>query len=164
MLANVILEYIEHGEEAICHNHPTKSDVVNRCIKALETALHGVDILSPFSMKLSGPIIQGQGVDVPFVIPFDGELFAFSLLCGNTGNTGNDLVIDIRINGSSIFSVQGNKPIIPVNSGVNQTDVTPKADMTTTTFSNGAILDFYVESCPDDAEDLSCSLWILPPQ
>jgi len=43
LLTSLILHYIEHGEEAVCHQHPTKTDVVNRCIKELEQALNEID-------------------------------------------------------------------------------------------------------------------------
>jgi hypothetical protein len=43
LLDSIVLHYIEHGEEAVCHGHPTKTDVVNRCIKELELILNAVE-------------------------------------------------------------------------------------------------------------------------
>jgi hypothetical protein len=58
LLESIVLHYVEHGEEAVCHGHPTKTDVVNRCVKELETYLNGIDWPAVGSDQLLAMVVK----------------------------------------------------------------------------------------------------------
>lgn len=120
--------------------------------------------LVPFPFKVSGTPIVGD-IDVGYVAPFSGTIHSCTLLCRDTGDaTGDDLLADVNIGGTSVFTGDTNKPAITKNTGTDQTDTVLAADMTTTSFTAGDIITIELETVPDNAEGISCTLWVLPPQ
>lgn len=95
-----------------------------------------------------------SGVDMAgpaWISPRTGTIEYVSIYCGNTGTVGNTIV-DIHKNGTTIFTTQSNRPVLPYND-IDQIvqSVTPDIP----DILEGDILSVFIDDVATGAEDLS---------
>lgn len=116
----------------------------------------------PLTMRIKGGLVTGE-IDVPYVVPFNGTIQSVTVLLQDTGNDDNDdLLVDVNINDTTIFAIAGDQPEILANTGTNQSVIVTADDMNVTTFSEGDIISLVIDTAPDESEDISCTLWVIP--
>lgn len=67
------------------------------------------DVRNTFKLEASGALTTG--VKDRWVAPFDGEVVNVIATVG-TAPTGDDLIIDLEKNGTTVFSTTANKPTV----------------------------------------------------
>ena len=114
----------------------------------------------PIAFHTSGAVLAGHELDTRIFPAVRGNIRMISLFCRKAGELGaSPLILDVRKNGSTIFTKSTGKPRI-LAGGTNKTDVTPSQDMgTEKRFTMISTLSVHVESAPVDCEDVSCVLW-----
>lgn len=114
----------------------------------------------PIAFHTSGGVLAGHELDTRIFPAVRGNIRMISLFCRKAGELGAaPLILDVKKNGSSIFTKSTGKPRI-LAGGTNKTDVTPSQDMgTEKRFTMISTLSVHVESAPVGCEDVSCVLW-----
>lgn len=111
---------------------------------------------------VNGAVQTGSAIDLSRYLNIPGELIRFSAVLGNTGTGGDNLVVDLLRNGTSVYGAGGTKPSITANSGVDQTDVS--TDIIDKLVSTTGRLSLEVETVPTGAQDLVCEAIVATTQ
>lgn len=89
------------------------------------------------TIKLSADGTLTTGVKDQWEATFDGEVVAVAAVVG-TAPTGAAAILDLKKNGTSMFTTTGNRPTIPI--GATESASEPSADPDVTTFVAGDTL------------------------
>lgn len=109
-----------------------------------------------YTWKVSGVVVPLSAIDVSRVIANDGVLIAASAILEDTGTGGDALVLDVNVDGVSVYAGGGSPPSILANSGSRQSVVS--SDMATNIVSQGAIVNIDIDTAPTSAEGLTIQL------
>ena len=90
-----------------------------------------------------------------------GRILNIYLCCDDMGTAGNDLVIDVKVSGVSLFAVAGDKPVLVAGAGNFQRNTTPAVDLLDTAFTAADYLTAHVNTAPDDAEHVTLIVEVL---
>ena len=111
-------------------------------------------------LALYGPLLAGEPIDVKFAVGHDGRWTGMILTVEDSGSAlGDDFRLDVKKNGTSIFSENADKPTVPAGSSTTQTDQTDQVDIHTQTFEDTDVFQAIIDTAATDAEHASLTLF-----
>ena len=90
-----------------------------------------------------------------------GRILNIFLCCDDMGTAGNDLLIDVKVSGVSLFAVAGDKPVLVAGAGTYQRNTTPAVDLLDAAFTATDYVTAHVDTAPDDAEHVTLIVEVL---
>ena len=118
-------------------------------------ALPSTATLIPFIFN--GPVWAGLSSAQGFGVAL--SLQRLSVFVQNTGTTGSNLALDVKLDGVSILT----SPIsVPVGSGDNVGVLVPASQIATTAIPASGVLSAHILTAPDDAESVRLNAWVKP--
>lgn len=116
-------------------------------------------IASPFFFPFifAGPIWTGQMQHIGFKAAL--EIQRAVIFVENIGTTGDNLVVDLRINSNSILDPL---PSIAPGTGATVCQAIPETDFDQIAIPSDGILSAHLLSTPDDAQGITVNVWLSP--
>ena len=111
--------------------------------------------LIPF--VFSGPVYAGLSDSQGFGVAL--TLQRLTIFVQNTGTTGANLSLDLRLDGITMLT----SPLsIPVGSGENIGVIVPPSQIATTAIPASGVVSAHIVTAPDDAEGVAFNVWVKP--
>lgn len=132
------------------------------CVQIVQTGPTGPPgepglALAPITFSLPGPAQVLAGT-ARFYLPVQGSILHVQASVG-VAPTGDDLVVDVNLNGVSIFTTQAQRPRVAAGTFV---DLVSPPDVAAFVANDWLTVDIDQVGSTLPGEDLTVSLWIAP--